>query len=643
MDLFSLVARLTLDSSEYEQGLSEAEAQAAGFGGDVDAKVDLDHEEYDEGIDEAEEKGEEFAGSFEDIAARISGALVGAGIVATVGKIASAFKDAVNDAATYADTVDKTSRRLSMSTDAYQVWQHALSQSGADISNVTRGWLNLTDAVTGGASDEVAMALQSLAIEPSEFASTEQLFDTVINSLAEIGSGAERDSLVTALFGRGGNQLNALLDSGAKGIEDLKQEAYDLGLVMSGEDIAAGVAYGDALANMNAAVEALKQNVVSGLFPVLTDAISMVTDLVAWLNPRNYETTLQDEFENISAAEKKALSDATADKGKVDSLLDSLYSMTDAEGKATGNLELWKGMAQEVINICPELASAIDPENLNISKQRGEVDALTQAWYDNAKAQAMNTALQSRQTAIAEKIAEITNATVDAEIKRAEADGKRRAAAEALIEKYQSMGGTDDVSHWMDADIQTLETLAKAYALTDKDMQGVLDTLNEAYDINRQIKDTETSIASMQAQVEQATSEYELAQSVVQAYIDKLNGIPSEVTTNVNLNFNSDEPEGSHAKGLNYVPYDGYTAVLHRGETVLNQAQARDWRQGYGGSFDANQMAQLMGSAVRGAVLDLTMELNGVTVGRVVGDTTTHRVSDNISQIKKRHHYGVGG
>lgn len=33
---------------------------------------------------------------------------------------------------------------------------------------------------------------------------------------------------------------------------------------------------------------------------------------------------------------------------------------------------------------------------------------------------------------------------------------------------------------------------------------------------------------------------------------------------------NSDDVDGSHASGLPYVPYDGYRAILHRGETVVN-------------------------------------------------------------------------
>lgn len=41
---------------------------------------------------------------------------------------------------------------------------------------------------------------------------------------------------------------------------------------------------------------------------------------------------------------------------------------------------------------------------------------------------------------------------------------------------------------------------------------------------------------------------------------------------------NSIKPDGSHAHGLNYVPFDGYLAELHKGEAVLNSFQADYWR-----------------------------------------------------------------
>lgn len=44
--------------------------------------------------------------------------------------------------------------------------------------------------------------------------------------------------------------------------------------------------------------------------------------------------------------------------------------------------------------------------------------------------------------------------------------------------------------------------------------------------------------------------------------------------------------QGSFAKGLDYVPYDGYIAELHRGETVLTAKQAARYRSGASGSTD---------------------------------------------------------
>lgn len=41
--------------------------------------------------------------------------------------------------------------------------------------------------------------------------------------------------------------------------------------------------------------------------------------------------------------------------------------------------------------------------------------------------------------------------------------------------------------------------------------------------------------------------------------------------------------DGSHYHGLDYVPYDGYMARLHRGEAVLNRQEAEAYRNGGGG------------------------------------------------------------
>ena len=54
-----------------------------------------------------------------------------------------------------------------------------------------------------------------------------------------------------------------------------------------------------------------------------------------------------------------------------------------------------------------------------------------------------------------------------------------------------------------------------------------------------------------------------------------------EVNVDVNGTQNGGEPvDGSHAGGLDYVPFDGYLARLHRGEQVLTSFEAALYRQG---------------------------------------------------------------
>ena len=54
----------------------------------------------------------------------------------------------------------------------------------------------------------------------------------------------------------------------------------------------------------------------------------------------------------------------------------------------------------------------------------------------------------------------------------------------------------------------------------------------------------------------------------------------TEVANSARNGMNTGGGGHSSAGGLDYVPYDGYPAVLHRGESVLTKAEAEDWRRG---------------------------------------------------------------
>lgn len=92
-----------------------------------------------------------------------------------------------------------------------------------------------------------------------------------------------------------------------------------------------------------------------------------------------------------------------------------------------------------------------------------------------------------------------------------------------------------------------------------------------------------------------------------------------------------------NAKGLNYVPYDNYPALLHRGETVLNQDDGRRWRQGGSGGFNSRDLYGAIASAVASAVSEIQINLDGKSVGNAV----TNQVSRNMYNKQIGRRFGV--
>ena len=90
----------------------------------------------------------------------------------------------------------------------------------------------------------------------------------------------------------------------------------------------------------------------------------------------------------------------------------------------------------------------------------------------------------------------------------------------------------------------------------------------------------------------------------------------SNRSVSVGVSYGGGGVNGSHADGLDYVPFDGYIAQLHKGESVLTAEQAKAWRAGKASSGNATQSAAPSVSQPSEVVINLTAELDGATVAR---------------------------
>lgn len=91
------------------------------------------------------------------------------------------------------------------------------------------------------------------------------------------------------------------------------------------------------------------------------------------------------------------------------------------------------------------------------------------------------------------------------------------------------------------------------------------------------------------------------------------------------------------ATGLDYVPNDNFYARLHEGEAVLTKAEAADWRRGSSvQAIDYAAMGSAVGSAVREALSGIGLYTDD---GTRIADMVTQRVSRNIAREAKNRRY----
>ena len=244
----------------------------------------IDNEKANKSIDETTKKGKEssksFGESFADIskkAVQIGTAVVGATTVAIGGLTAMATKVSNN-----ADEIDKMSQRLGMSREGYQEWDYVLSQAGVDINSIQTGMKSLVknmDAVTEG-NKTATQNFEKLGISvydsTGKLKNQEEMFNDTVLALQKMEDGTEKARLAQEVFGKQGQEMLPLLNGEAGSVEELKQKAHELGMVLNDETVDAGVSFKDTMDTLKRAGEGLFNSIAGSLMPIVEDFANMI-------------------------------------------------------------------------------------------------------------------------------------------------------------------------------------------------------------------------------------------------------------------------------------------------------------------------------------------------------------------------------
>lgn len=249
MDVFSLFARLSLDTKDYENNLDRAEKDASSFGSKLKSGLGT--------------------------AGKVAGAAIGV-IAAGATALTGALVKGVSDVASYGDNIDKMSQKLGMSAEAYQEWDAIMRHAGASIETMQAGMKTLATAAESGNK-----AFAKLGFTRREIAEMDQeeLFAATITALQNIEDGTERTYLASQLLGRGATELGALLNMTAEETEEMRQRVHELGGVMTDEAVKETARFQDTLQDLQTAFGSVKRGIITDFLPSITTVMDGLTKL----------------------------------------------------------------------------------------------------------------------------------------------------------------------------------------------------------------------------------------------------------------------------------------------------------------------------------------------------------------------------
>lgn len=265
MDIFKLVGSVFVDTEKANDSLSKVDKQAEGTGGKLGKLIGT-------------------AGK------------VGIGIATGVAAGAAALFKLADSASESLDAVQKGAQKLEMSYEEYQKLSYACDRSGMSIESFKKGMINinndLADFANGSekASESYDKLGVSLANADGSMKSSEDVLNETLYALADMEDQTQRNVIAQEIFGKSYTEMIPLLNQGSEGIQQLMQNAEDLGLVMSDDAVEAGAKFKDQLNDLKASFSQVGVSIgaelmpfISGLMDLIMQAMPTIQSLIKFI------------------------------------------------------------------------------------------------------------------------------------------------------------------------------------------------------------------------------------------------------------------------------------------------------------------------------------------------------------------------
>lgn len=192
--------------------------------------------------------------------------IVSLAAVAVGAAFAAMTKSVINNA----DAVAKASRSIGITTESLSALQFAAELSGIAATELTAS----LDRLNRGAS-QGNKAFESMGISVKDaqgnLKATDTLLKEVSDKFATYEDGAEKSALAQELFGRSGARMISFLNLGSAGLDEMREEAERLGIVVGGDLATNSETFNDNLTKMKLALNGMAMTVANDVLHVLVE------------------------------------------------------------------------------------------------------------------------------------------------------------------------------------------------------------------------------------------------------------------------------------------------------------------------------------------------------------------------------------
>lgn len=431
------------------------------------------------------------------------------------------------------------------------------------------------------------------------------------------------------------------------------------------------------------------KNVVTKLPTLVNDlftvGVTMASEILKGIWDGLFGNDAEISLEKIEEEFTNTLTETELQSAKAKGILSTMQSLYDKYGAAARETKEWKDREDELEKVLGGSKETFDQYGDNI---QGAINHL-QDMSEELRKLAIEQALQDKLTAQYKELAGHEEAKLMAEQAIIDAQDYNKAlreqietTAKAYASEILRNGAAEEGSEaWWTAK-QTLEeegyagtgmdrlidALELFYERNDVEGEGtvwgkdetdyilspeVIQSLEGTFAENdRIIEENTNTIKNEQDAIDKVTAEIGTTQRVIERTAatvgslgdaadiaaGKLSGIKIPQFEKPAFNTRYGEwttvTEAPKAVGMDYVPYDGFRAVLHKGEAILTR-QDNERRGGY----DAGIMESALEAAIERSMSRMNISMNG----EKVADLTTDRVNRNISGSDHSRKRAMGG